>query len=240
MYQNFIFDLYGTLVDIHTNENTPYFWIKCAALLTEYGYPYEAAELKKRYTALIQAEKEKLATSYNCPEIDLGNVFKTLMEEKWHTPSEEFLSFYASAFRVLSRKYLKLYPEILSIFKLLKENQKHIYLLSNAQALFTLPEIRELGIYDYFDDILISSDCHCKKPDAAFMQLLLNRHSLRVSECIMIGNEYESDIVVAKAVGMDNFYVKSNLTFEEPEKVDATYADLTSGSLRMKDFEKLL
>lgn len=26
MYQNYIFDLYGTLVDIHTNEKKAYLW----------------------------------------------------------------------------------------------------------------------------------------------------------------------------------------------------------------------
>lgn len=30
MYQNYIFDLYGTLVDIHTNENKHYLWEKMA------------------------------------------------------------------------------------------------------------------------------------------------------------------------------------------------------------------
>lgn len=28
MYQNYIFDLYGTLVDIHTNEKKAYLWKK--------------------------------------------------------------------------------------------------------------------------------------------------------------------------------------------------------------------
>ena len=28
MYQNYIFDLYGTLVDIHTNEKKAYLWEK--------------------------------------------------------------------------------------------------------------------------------------------------------------------------------------------------------------------
>lgn len=30
MYRNFIFDLYGTLVDIHTNEYKPSLWKKMA------------------------------------------------------------------------------------------------------------------------------------------------------------------------------------------------------------------
>lgn len=33
MYHNFIFDLYGTLVDIHTNENKTSLWKKACAVL---------------------------------------------------------------------------------------------------------------------------------------------------------------------------------------------------------------
>lgn len=240
MYQNFIFDLYGTLVDIHTNENSAYFWTKCAALLTECGYPYTAAELKKRYNALIGMEKEKLTPHYAQPEIDLGIVFTKLMKEKGVKPAKEFISFYASVFRVLSRKYVKLYPEIIDIMNLLKENDKKIYLLSNAQTLFTIPEMKELGIYDYFDDILISSDCHCKKPDPAFMQILLEKHGLNISESIMIGNEYGSDIAVADAVGMDSYYIHSNLSPALTGAEKATYMDLESGSLQTKEIMKVI
>jgi putative hydrolase of the HAD superfamily len=37
MYKNIIFDLYGTLVDIHTDEQNPKFWQKFAGLLKEDG-----------------------------------------------------------------------------------------------------------------------------------------------------------------------------------------------------------
>ncbi len=240
MYQNYIFDLYGTLVDIHTNEHTGYFWKKCAALLTEFGYPYESAALKKRYGELIELEKRKLEGRYAYPEIDLVNVFEALCLERGPAPSQEFLSFYASAFRVISRKYLCLYPEIPAILDLLKRHDKKIYLLSNAQTLFTISEMKQLGIYHYFDDIMISSDCHCKKPDSAFMQMLIDKHHLNISESLMIGNEYASDIAVAKSVGMDNYYIKSNLTFESPSVIDATYSDLTGRSLKLTEFKKLL
>mgnify|MGYP002517624889 CR=1 FL=1 len=38
MYHNFIFDLYGTLVDIHTNEHKPSLWKKLAL-----SYPFQGA-----------------------------------------------------------------------------------------------------------------------------------------------------------------------------------------------------
>ena len=69
MYQNYIFDLYGTLVDIHTNEKKAYLW-----------------------------------------------------------------------------KKMSLFPGVPEMLQRLKDAGKKVFLLSNAQALFTAPEISLLGL----------------------------------------------------------------------------------------------
>ena len=96
MYQNYIFDLYGTLVDIHTNEKKAYLW-----------------------------------------------------------------------------KKMSLFPGVPEMLQRLKDAGKKVFLLSNAQALFTAPEIPLLGLTKYFDGILLSSDDRVKKPDPAFFEMLL-------------------------------------------------------------------
>ena len=57
-YQNYIFDLYGTLVDIHTDENKASLWKKIAVYFSAQGAGYTAKELKNRYIALIHEEKQ--------------------------------------------------------------------------------------------------------------------------------------------------------------------------------------
>ena len=49
MYKNYVFDLYGTLVDIRTNEEKVYLWDKLTELFGFYGAIYTRSELKKRY-----------------------------------------------------------------------------------------------------------------------------------------------------------------------------------------------
>lgn len=58
MYKNYIFDFYGTLVDIRTNESKPYLWKKISEIYSAYGALYTGAELKKSYAKLV-AEKIK-------------------------------------------------------------------------------------------------------------------------------------------------------------------------------------
>ena len=48
-YDNFIFDLYGTLVDIHTDENKPEFWKKIAGFYSCYGADYTPEQLQQKY-----------------------------------------------------------------------------------------------------------------------------------------------------------------------------------------------
>ena len=49
MYKNFIFDLYGTLVDINTNEWKHSLWKNMAMIYSLGGAQYTAKELKKAY-----------------------------------------------------------------------------------------------------------------------------------------------------------------------------------------------
>ena len=52
-YDNYVFDLYGTLVDIHTEEDFPKLWEKLALFFGYYGAIYKPKELQKRYAALV-------------------------------------------------------------------------------------------------------------------------------------------------------------------------------------------
>ena len=61
MYQNYIFDLYGTLVDIRTNEDSPYLWRKMSDIYSALGAGYSARELKLEYKRLVREAVEQAA-----------------------------------------------------------------------------------------------------------------------------------------------------------------------------------
>lgn len=81
--------------------------------------------------------------------------------------------------RMLSLEYVKLYDGVLEMFERLRKNNKKIYLLSNAQRIFTEPEMRLLGIYDLFDGIIYSSDAGVKKPSSEFYDALFKKYKLK-------------------------------------------------------------
>ena len=212
-YTDLIFDLYGTLVDIHTEEND-LVWEKTAFYFGFYGARYTKEELKAAFQAELQQREAKEGQSYECfPDIPFEQVMESLFRAKGITENAEALGKNAAQlFRICSLDYVKLYPGVLEALKALREAGCRLWLLSNAQRIFTEYELRYLGLGDQLDGIWISSDYRCRKPDVRFFNALIEEQNLDKSQCLMIGNDLMTDIGGAKSAGLATLYLHTNLT----------------------------
>jgi putative hydrolase of the HAD superfamily len=230
-YDNYVFDLYGTLVDIRTREDDPVLWKKLALFYGYYDAAYEPDELREAYGALVAGKENALKNRLEenprysheaSPEIEITDVFLELYTAKGVEADRQLAIHTGQFFRVLSTDYVRLYPGTEEMLSHLKEHGKKIYLLSNAQRIFTEYEMHVLGIASYFDGILISSDHKTKKPDKRFFDLLLSQYHLDVEKSLFIGNDSTTDIAGARQIGMDTYYVKSNIS-PAKDMADADY-----------------
>jgi putative hydrolase of the HAD superfamily len=212
-YTDLIFDLYGTLVDIHTEEDEKV-WEKTAFYFGFYGARYTGAELKAAFREELNKREAKEGQSYECfPDIPFEQVMAELFRARGITEQAETLGINAAQlFRICSLDYVNLYPGALEALKTLREKGCRLWLLSNAQRVFTEYELRHLGLGEQLDGIYISSDYRCRKPDVRFFNALLEERQLDKSKCLMIGNDLHTDIGGAKAAGLATFYMHSNLT----------------------------
>ena len=221
-YQNYIFDLYGTLVDIWTDENDPLLWQRMSELYSCCGADYSPDALKVTYHRMAVEEQEKLGalTGVQYPEIRLENVFLRLLKEapvkhrtqlslRGKKEQELWLAMIANTFRCLSTRRFRMYPRVKDVLTAIRAQGRSIYLLSNAQRCFTMPELERLGLVDFFDAIYISSDCGIAKPEAAFMRKLLDEQHLAADDCVMVGNDWRSDMAVAAKCGMDGIFLNT-------------------------------
>lgn len=249
-YESYIFDLYGTLVDIRTDEEREELWDKLALFYGYYDAHYTPEELKRRYGELVSGKeaelKERLdgeaagneAECRECPggepaaagravhkkddvheshpEIKIEQVFGALFKEKGVDADETLAVHAGQFFRILSTEYVRLYDGVIKVLKTLRAAGSRVYLLSNAQRIFTEYEMHTLGIAAYFDDILISSEYGVKKPDIRFFEALIKKHRIDVGRAIMIGNDAKSDIFGAKNAGLFTCYIHSNISPELP------------------------
>ncbi len=84
LYDNYIFDLYGTLVDIYADENIIKPWEKAAEhLAKEFGTHWTGETLWERYKEITKEEEKKLSARNGAeyPEILIENVWLRLIRE---------------------------------------------------------------------------------------------------------------------------------------------------------------
>ena len=189
-YTDLIFDLYGTLVDIHTEEDDTV-WEKTALYFGYYGAHYSGAELKAAFQRLMAQKQAKAGQDYECfPDLPMEPVFAELFRSKGVEDHAGVLGLNAAQlFRICSTDYIRLYPHVTEALTALRKKGYRLWLLSNAQRVFTAYELNHLGLAPYFDGICISSDYGCRKPDLRFFRALLEEQKLDIQNCLMIASQ---------------------------------------------------
>lgn len=242
-YENYIFDLYGTLVDIRTREDKPAAWAALARFYGYYGAAYTPAELRAAFARLtVDAETtpgtpDPRRQNYEAwPEIELETVFRQLFRQKGAAAGRELAVHAGQFFRAMTTERLRLYDGVPDLLQTLRQKGGRVYLLSNAQQIFTAYELRALGLTPYFDAVYLSSACGCKKPDPRFFARLLTGQRLDPARSIMVGNDGRCDIEGARRAGLATLYVRSNLSPQEPWP----RADLTLRAMDIPAMARLL
>ncbi len=199
-YETFVFDLYGTLADIRTDEDDPARWRAFAAWLGQQGYRLEdALTLREAYRAACKDEEAAVRAreeAFGVPgpwEISLYGVWKGIVARTdWLDENERAMIGKADpeaarreahrvqsgieellrTFRRMTTVRLGLYDGAAEVLRDLRARGRRVILLTNAQSQFTRPELEQLGLDGLFDRILISSEFRVKKPSPAFFAKL--------------------------------------------------------------------
>jgi putative hydrolase of the HAD superfamily len=222
-----LFDLYGTLVDIRTDEEGPALWQAMAWCLSLRGRAWEAEALKKAYREACSRAENDLRSQTEYPEIDIVPIWEELAETDADGARE-----LAVFFRSLSLRKLRLFPGAKEVLDGLRAMGRTVVLLSNAQAAFTRPELRLLGIDRCFDHIFLSGEAGVKKPAPAFFRLP-ERVGIDLKSCLMVGNDDVCDCAGAAAVGMRSLYLHTEQSPPRP-------ARLPAGCREIRDIREVL
>lgn len=220
-YRNCIFDLYGTLVDIHTDEASPRLWVRMTEVYRRKGALYQPGELRESYNRLVRELENGTGPSQADaheahPEIQIEKVFQRLYQAKGVEADAGLAVRTGLVFRRQSTRYLRLYPGAAELLQALRAQGSRVWLLSNAQSIFTRQELKELGLDGLFDGVYLSSDYGVKKPDPRFFRVLLQAHDISADSAVMVGNDGTCDIEGARAMGLSTIYIRSNLSPQEP------------------------
>lgn len=197
---NFIFDLYGTLIDIWTDEENPELWEYVSSLL---GDGEENGEsVRREYLTLCKGAKRD-----DSHEIDLLSIFIKMLKRRGVDIS--VASSLAEEFRRMSMVRLSVFNGAIDVLSAIKEAGCGVYLLSNAQSCFTITELKLTGLYQMFDDILISSDVGVKKPYKEIFNIAFEKFGVNADNSIYVGNDLRDDVLGATGVGMKTVYIET-------------------------------
>ncbi len=211
-YENYIFDLYGTLIDSDGDEKSARNWKKWLKVLDKKGIKHpDYIAFRKEFFDMDKALRINMTRDrgYKFPEIDVIDIYRFLFEKYGNgVLSDEVLNELSWDFRVATTHYIKLYDGVISYLSKLRSEGKKIYILSNAQRSYTWPEIKMFRLDEYTDDQLISSDFGCMKPESDFYDALFGKYGLSKETSVMVGDSIWSDVNGAKNYGISYIHLE--------------------------------
>jgi putative hydrolase of the HAD superfamily len=218
-----LFDLYGTIIDIETDESMEEIYRGIAHYLTYQGIYLHRWEVRDHYYQIMKQQKEIRGEEY--PEIDVEAIWNTFLRQHGikAAPTRRKLSaILAQIYRGISRKRLQLYPDVKKVLDELRTAFR-MTLISDAQPGYALPEIKAVGLDGYFDPIIISAHYGFRKPDRRLTEKALDSMKLMPPEVICVGNDMYRDIYGASRLGIKTIFFDSNQGEKYHENVTPDY-----------------
>lgn len=106
-------------------------------------------------------------------------------------------------------------PGGLQVIRRLYERGYRLGIISNLIGEEEIPNwLREDGLAQYFDAVVLSSVCHIRKPDPQIYHMGCEELGLEPEECVSVADNLGRDITGAKAAG-----IGANILFITPEKL---------------------
>ncbi|WP_094226758.1 HAD family hydrolase [Methanolobus psychrotolerans] len=201
-----IFDCYHTLIDIQTDESSFSTYDAVSKWLQYRGVKVDPSVLKEEYRNRTKYIVETSAEFH--PEIKIEEVFESICNDHsmWDIDAKELGIETSIVFRSASLRKIEAYPQSRMVLEKYRDLPKCI--VSNGQRVFSEVELKFLGLHEYFDFIIFSSDVRYKKPDTRLFEKALGLLGLEAHEVLSIGDTPENDIFPPQELGMQAMHIR--------------------------------
>jgi putative hydrolase of the HAD superfamily len=222
-----IFDVNGTLIDIRTDENYGKIYRFISRYLNYQGIVADKDDIKNEYFAIMREQRGAKIEEH--PEYDATEIWREFirrrMREGYFISPEKAAQlplFLAELFRGISRRRLKLYPDVRKVLEHLRGHYR-LAVLSDAQKAWALPEMRTVGIDRFFSPIVVSGDYGFRKPDRRLFEIALSGMGLAPWEVLYVGNDVYRDVYGPQQLGMKTVHFRSNQGRQHMDGVNPDY-----------------
>ncbi len=209
-----IFDVNGTLIDIHTDEGCRRVYRAISHFLTYQGISVHRSAIQEEYCQILREQRRASGQAH--PEYDAQAVWREFLHRRCQgapgltqAKAEILPLFLAELFRGVSRRRLELYPGVRETLDHLRHHHR-LAVISDGQSAWARPEMRAVGIEHYFDPIVVSGDHGFRKPDRRLFENALHRLGIPAWEAVYVGNDMYRDVFGPKQLGMKTVFFDSN------------------------------
>lgn len=205
------FDLDHTLWDFETNSDKTFSYIfernDIPMDLERFTDTYRP--INKKYWKLFREEKvtkadlryKRLKEAFDALNFDAS-------DELIHTLSEEYIA-YLSGNNAL-------FENALDVLAYLEQKYK-LHIITNGFEEVQFKKLKNSKLLPFFDQVVTSENVGVKKPDPRIFHYAMEVAGASSHESMMIGDNFEADILGAKNVGMRTIFCEFNGEFATEE-----------------------
>lgn len=207
-YKALILDLDNTLYDYdYCNKsaiNSMFYYIKNK-------YNYDLSYISYTYINISKTLKYELNNTASCHNRNiyikqLCETLKITYNEVYNINKIYWDTFYLN---------IKPYDSVIDFIKFNKQNNIKIGILTDFELEYQILKLKYLNILEYIDTIVSSEEVGIEKPSKQMFLTILDKLNTNKSDTIMIGDNYEKDIMGAKNINIFSFYFNKNFEFKK-------------------------
>ncbi len=224
LYKDLFIDFDDTLYDTRGNAI-----IALSELYEEMGFGELLESEEKFYEAYWQTNlalwgqysRNEITRDYLIVERFRRPLSECAIQKKENWPTADYCLQVSDVFLSLCSSKPGLLDGARELMDDLRRKGYRMHLCSNGFHEVQYKKLRACGLMDYFDSVILSEDAGANKPSATFFEYALRTTGAKRESTLMIGDNYQSDIVGALDAGIDAMlYLRWDPDFVPPRKVN--------------------
>lgn len=145
---------------------------------------------------------------------ELNKIFKKYNEEISIAIEEEYggnrYDYFNTVWDIPAKDFIEPNEGLKEILEKLKENYL-LVVVSDAPTIWTTNVLKELGVYELFEDNIFTGEGDDRKIFGNGFQRVLDKLGVKAEDAVSIGDQEHTDILPAKNLGMTTIFIGSDV-----------------------------